>query len=801
MAPTPAGAAAVRPGGGHPAPGTDPRGTADRTARAREALDRATDEIASMVVGDPDPAREEELFGIPGLIARSAGRQAQLATAGELTRRSLAAALLGTYRHLLGRVRLARRAGDGALLWRNPATGRDEPWTAARPHGVDEVPPFTPANVAAWSAAAAPAPPRPTAALPDRPAGGRPARRSSVPAGDRPAVASQPTSQRLTWGGRGTGGLDAVRVTVLVTPEMRPRPGGQPAAERRRIELEVTAAVVAHLTTLTPAACYAAAERLMRTPDVALTIADWETFDALRADEDWLAVDVFPGFLGQLARYAYVPEEALRGPARAAGHVQPGAQSWAPAWHERYPDAWPEERLRYALALIARARRRSDNRYPPGTLYPRSGLMFVAHGPTTDTGLWLRCDLRLYEVSERELALDAFREAVISAGPTVTFGWCVIALTIALMAAPTVVEAVAVRLAPLLEMTPAELQFFLATHWEDFVTVALAGWDVAQAIHEVGLAEFLTALKDPRTAAEMLFLILQIVMAGGGGRGRRGAAGGSAGPAGTRRRPTVRVPVRRSPARRPPRGQGRPAPAQSVEPTAGRPAVPVEPDARGTGARATGGTPERAGAAGDRGTGQRLGSPRRPRPPRTEPPAGRGPRGRAPVPPPEPYPLLERNGRTWSRVDGRPMRADRLYVSPVYRRGGVRFYLVGSGADWAAVSEVPAGAVVYVVRDGRGQVVYVGMTERRELVRLGEHIQNQGGEWLGQANRFEVRATGLLQRSALSLEEDMIQGVLATGRRPLNRELHPVRATLGRDLEPQDVPRTNANFGFWLEYL
>jgi hypothetical protein len=129
-----------------------------------------------------------------------------------------------------------------------------------------------------------------------------------------------------------------------------------------------------------------------------------------------------------------------------------------------------------------------------------------------------------------------------------------------------------------------------------------------------------------------------------------------------------------------------------------------------------------------------------------------------------------------------------------FTRSGVRFSLRGAAADFSAIDSA-VGAQVYIVRDARREVVYVGMTERDGVTRLMEHLRDQPGEFLGQASIIEVRGTGLTRREALALEEDLIQT-----HQPFefNRQTHPYGdAFRGAEPNPEEVRRA-ANSRFQL---
>ena len=97
-------------------------------------------------------------------------------------------------------------------------------------------------------------------------------------------------------------------------------------------------------------------------------------------------------------------------------------------------------------------------------------------------------------------------------------------------------------------------------------------------------------------------------------------------------------------------------------------------------------------------------------------------------------------------------------VSRRLQRGWLRFRLDAPPSMWRALDTMPAGYAVYLVRDAAERVIYVGITGRTGWQRWAEHLADKGGEWLGQASRFEFVAVGLdTEKLALALEDDLMR--------------------------------------------
>jgi hypothetical protein len=100
-------------------------------------------------------------------------------------------------------------------------------------------------------------------------------------------------------------------------------------------------------------------------------------------------------------------------------------------------------------------------------------------------------------------------------------------------------------------------------------------------------------------------------------------------------------------------------------------------------------------------------------------------------------------------------------------RDGIEYELTG---DFEALNSSEKGAQVYVIRDAKGNQIYVGITgteegraeatgeaTRNAVTRLKEHLQTKSGEFLGEASSVEIVGSGLSEREALSLEQDLVQ--------------------------------------------
>jgi len=154
---------------------------------------------------------------------------------------------------------------------------------------------------------------------------------------------------------------------------------------------------------------------------------------------------------------------------------------------------------------------------------------------------------------------------------------------------------------------------------------------------------------------------------------------------------------------------------------------------------------------------------------------------------------VERIGRNRIATGLRETRAARHTVAEAaeslrsirFRRGRVGFSLKGQARQFDALNSAPAGAQVYVIRDAGQRIVYVGYTERGSVTRLGEHLADKAGEFIGDASSIEVKGVGLLEREARALEEDLIQEL----RPKWNRELDPYARKYGAPPHPDDVRR------------
>ena len=120
-----------------------------------------------------------------------------------------------------------------------------------------------------------------------------------------------------------------------------------------------------------------------------------------------------------------------------------------------------------------------------------------------------------------------------------------------------------------------------------------------------------------------------------------------------------------------------------------------------------------------------------------------------------------------------------------FQRSGVRFSLRGAARQFEALDAAGAGAQVYVIRDARRRVIYVGYTERGSVQRLGEHLTQKAGDFIGEASQIEVKGADLLEREARALEEDLIR----ENRPRWNTELNPYTSKYGAPPNPEEVRR------------
>jgi hypothetical protein len=116
---------------------------------------------------------------------------------------------------------------------------------------------------------------------------------------------------------------------------------------------------------------------------------------------------------------------------------------------------------------------------------------------------------------------------------------------------------------------------------------------------------------------------------------------------------------------------------------------------------------------------------------------------------------------------------------------------------WEALNAMPPGYAVYAVRNSSGRIIYAGITGRAGLARWGEHLAEKGGEWLGQAARFEFVAVGLdTERLALALEDDLMRQFAPQFNRQWTFEMIYRRPPLAAE-----IPPTNARIVLKLTHL
>jgi len=132
-----------------------------------------------------------------------------------------------------------------------------------------------------------------------------------------------------------------------------------------------------------------------------------------------------------------------------------------------------------------------------------------------------------------------------------------------------------------------------------------------------------------------------------------------------------------------------------------------------------------------------------------------------------------------------------------FQAGFLRYRFSAPARMWEALNAMPPGYAVYVVRSSSGRVIYVGITGRAGLARWGEHLAERGGEWLGQAARFEFVAVGLdTEKLALALEDDLMRQFAPQFNRQWTFKMIYRRPPLG-----VEIPRTNARIVLNLTHL
>lgn len=130
------------------------------------------------------------------------------------------------------------------------------------------------------------------------------------------------------------------------------------------------------------------------------------------------------------------------------------------------------------------------------------------------------------------------------------------------------------------------------------------------------------------------------------------------------------------------------------------------------------------------------------------------------------------------------------------QRGFLRFRFRAEESTWGAFDAMPEGHAVYRVRNAHDEVIYVGITSRTGWERWGEHLEQKGGEWLGQASQFEFVATGLAtEKLALALEDD----IMAQAKPEFNKQW-TYRSRFGGPPGAADIPSFNANLVLQLSH-
>ncbi len=149
-----------------------------------------------------------------------------------------------------------------------------------------------------------------------------------------------------------------------------------------------------------------------------------------------LKFQVYPSFLAAVGEWIHVPQRVLCGCKLGVLPPQPQTKTPEPPWREIMADRPIDERVTWAEQMALRAQRASENRrrsgaettdrYEPGRAY--GNLLFICHPYPgfPDHQLWLTPDARVYLVDERASLLEAFRSAVVKAGPMVTLSWCIV---------------------------------------------------------------------------------------------------------------------------------------------------------------------------------------------------------------------------------------------------------------------------------------------------------------------------------------------------------------------------------------
>jgi len=110
----------------------------------------------------------------------------------------------------------------------------------------------------------------------------------------------------------------------------------------------------------------------------------------------------------------------------------------------------------------------------------------------------------------------------------------------------------------------------------------------------------------------------------------------------------------------------------------------------------------------------------------------------------------------------------------------VPYQVTGSAGDFEAVK----GTSVYVLKDAKGNVLYVG--EGNAFDRLRAHIANpKNTPWFGEISKIEIRASELTKKESLALEEDLID----TLKPQHNEQIKPFEDAFPGQLRGADLPK------------
>lgn len=464
-------------------------------------LDTMQASMLEALHGNPEAA--EPVIGLDWLVRDAASLMAAfLQPPGPQTRVAAARSLIKLRLFLRDRERSAPRepAGDphGVLLYRDEFHGL-RPWTPDRPRRLEDIAQFGPKYDEVWREVAE------AAVGESAPSVGRSRRPVSGSQSDRRRAAAGQSQGSARAQGSVVSALDDDAAGLLF--ELVKLPGMSfKTAEGRALIFAKVIRRIAHRVSEEDAIHIAhelGTARRVAPPQGSSLDTFANEFEAMRAYVRFM-LEVRSGFLWDLRRHVYIPDEILFGRGKPQRDIDaPGAP-----WREDLPDATTEERLLFALAQVDFARRHLKGPFVPGHIYS-GGLMFISHGPG-DEQQWLTPDGRLYRVSQRDLNLEAFREAVVSAKGTIVLGYILIAAATVFLAAPLAVEA--------LPEAWASLYNLVLTN--PIGAAELAGFTISTVVYlyDVGLEGFLSGTATPEGAIAFLYELLTLRAALSSGR-------------------------------------------------------------------------------------------------------------------------------------------------------------------------------------------------------------------------------------------------------------------------------------------